>query len=102
MQESPRPLFATKAEVRKEIQRLNRERDGHIEAEKTQQDLARSEQAKADAIYWPIFNLDRKNPHAKDDFEHLPPEQLVESIIEKERRILSIMEEIRALLKAPE
>jgi type I restriction enzyme M protein len=43
-------------------------------------------------------NLDRKNPHAADAFEHLPPEQLVEDIIAKERRILELMEEVRAAL----
>jgi type I restriction enzyme M protein len=43
-------------------------------------------------------NLDLKNPHAKEDLEHLPPEKLVESIVEKEKRILDIMGEIRQLL----
>jgi type I restriction enzyme M protein len=43
-------------------------------------------------------NLDIKNPAAKEDLEHLPPEKLVESIVEKERRILEIMGEIKALL----
>lgn len=45
------------------------------------------------------FNLDRKNPHGKEDITHLPPEQLVESIMEKEKKILEIMENIKALLK---
>ena len=46
-------------------------------------------------------NLDRKNPHAAVDFEHLPPEQLVEDILKKEQRITEIMAEIRAQLAAP-
>src|SRR5229473_5150150 len=41
-------------------------------------------------------NLDIKNPNAKADFEHLPPERLVEDIIAKERNILEILEEIKA------
>lgn len=45
-------------------------------------------------------NLDRKNPNAKADFEHLPPEQLVEDILAKERRIIEIMGEIKELLGA--
>ena len=45
-------------------------------------------------------NLDRKNPNAPQDAEHLPPEQLVESILEKERRIMDILGEIRAALGA--
>ena len=43
-------------------------------------------------------NLDRKNPRAKEDITHLPPEQLAASILEKERRIAEIMENIRRLL----
>ena len=43
-------------------------------------------------------NLDRKNPHAKEDIAHLPPEQIVESILAKERRIVEIMGEIKSLL----
>jgi type I restriction enzyme M protein len=43
-------------------------------------------------------NLDVKNPNSKNDFEHLPPEQLVKSIVEKERRVLKIMEEIEQML----
>jgi type I restriction enzyme M protein len=43
-------------------------------------------------------NLDLKNPSAKEDLEHLPPEKLVESIVQKETRILELMSEIKALL----
>jgi len=43
-------------------------------------------------------NLDRKNPCAKEDITHLPPEQLAASIMEKERRIGEIMANIQKLL----
>jgi len=43
-------------------------------------------------------NLDRKNPRAKQDITHLPPEKIVAGILEKERRIAEIMERIRGLL----
>ena len=43
-------------------------------------------------------NLDRKNPHAKEDIFHLPPEQIADSILQKERRIAEIMGEIKAIL----
>jgi type I restriction enzyme M protein len=43
-------------------------------------------------------NLDQKNPHAKQDLEHLPPEELVEDILQKERRIIEIMAEIKQAL----
>lgn len=44
------------------------------------------------------FNLDVKNPNAKEDFEHMPPEQLVEDIMKKEERITEIMTEIKQIL----
>jgi type I restriction enzyme M protein len=43
-------------------------------------------------------NLDRKNPSARQDLEHLPPEQLAEDILQKELRIAEIMREIKELL----
>lgn len=43
-------------------------------------------------------NLDRKNPNAKPDAEHLPPTELVESILSKEAKIAAIVGEIKALL----
>jgi type I restriction enzyme M protein len=46
-------------------------------------------------------NLDIKNPNGKQDFEHLPPEQLTEDILKKEQRIIEIMVEIKqALIRA--
>lgn len=43
-------------------------------------------------------NLDRKNPREKKDINHLPPEQLADSIQTKERRIAEIMDNIKGLL----
>ena len=43
-------------------------------------------------------NLDIKNPNAEEALEHLPPEQLVESILSKEKRIIEIMGEIKKVL----
>jgi type I restriction enzyme M protein len=44
------------------------------------------------------INLDIKNPNAKQDLEHLPPEQLVESVLQKEKRIAELMAEIKETL----
>lgn len=44
------------------------------------------------------MNLDIKNPNNAETLEHLPPEQMAEDIIKKERRILELMEEIKAEL----
>jgi type I restriction enzyme M protein len=42
------------------------------------------------------YNLDIKNPNKKNDFEHLPPEKLLENILEKEKKIIEIIEEIKS------
>jgi type I restriction enzyme M protein len=102
LQSSPGPLFSGKggkAGLKKELDALVREKAEHQEAEKSQKELSRSELNKADAHYWPVFNFDKKNPNAKDDFEHLPPEQLADDILQKELRIVEIMSEIKELLE---
>ena len=40
-------------------------------------------------------NLDLKNPNSAEALEHLPPEQLVKSMLGKERRIIDILTEIQ-------
>jgi type I restriction enzyme M protein len=46
-------------------------------------------------------NLDRKNPAAATDFEHLPPERLADDILKKEQRIAEIMADIKRTLGEP-
>jgi type I restriction enzyme M protein len=43
-------------------------------------------------------NLDRKNPRTKEDIAHLPPKQLAASILEKEQKIVQMIERIKSLL----
>ena len=43
-------------------------------------------------------NLDIKNPHSDKIVDHRSPTKIVDSIIDKERRILTIMDEIKAAL----
>jgi type I restriction enzyme M protein len=43
-------------------------------------------------------NLDIKNPNSKEDFEHLPPQQLADDILQKEQRIAELMAEIKQAL----
>ena len=62
--------------------------------------LQADEQGGGDALYWPLFNLDRKNPNSADALEHLPPRELVASILNKEREILRLMEEIQTEVEA--
>ncbi len=44
-------------------------------------------------------NLDRKNPRAKEDIAHLPPDQLVASILQKEQLIIESIDNIGKILK---
>jgi type I restriction enzyme M protein len=48
------------------------------------------------------YNLDIKNPSSQEALVHRPPEELVEAILAKERRIAEIMTAIRAELQAGE
>ena len=59
-----------------------------------------TEQNAGDAIYWPLFNLDHKNPTSADALEHRPPGELVASILTKEREVLRLMEEIQTEVEA--
>jgi type I restriction enzyme M protein len=47
------------------------------------------------------YNLDLKNPNRKDDMTHLPPEKLLEDILEREMRIVELLEEIKTELERP-
>jgi hypothetical protein len=48
--------------------------------------------------HWTRANLDRKNPRAKEDIAHPPPEQIVARILESEPRIAETMGHIQKLL----
>lgn len=43
-------------------------------------------------------NLDIKNPNRKEDLSHLPPHELAENILVKEKQIAELMNEIKGLL----
>jgi type I restriction enzyme M protein len=62
--------------------------------------LQADEQSAGDALYWPLFNLDLKNPSSTDALEHRPPQELVASILEKESEILRLMREVRSEVEA--
>jgi type I restriction enzyme M protein len=44
-------------------------------------------------------NLDQKNPRAKEYINHLPPEQLIDDILQKEQHIAAIVVEIKSLMQ---
>ena len=53
---------------------------------------------KAQDIVKNNYNLDIKNPRGKINYEHLPPEKLVEEILKKEQRIIKIMLEVKSYI----
>lgn len=59
---------------------------------------ARVAQAEGDALYWPIYNLDLKNPHAAEGLEHADPKDLVAAMRAGEEDVLRLLGEIEALV----
>ena len=45
------------------------------------------------------YNLDIKNPNSGQDLEHLLPEKLVEGILEKEKKIMEIIGEVKKVME---
>ena len=59
---------------------------------------ARAAQAEGDALYWPIYNLDIKNPNAKAGLEHADPKDLIASMRSHETEVMRLLGEIEALV----
>ena len=59
---------------------------------------AKELQAEGDALYWPIYNLDLKNPHAAEGLEHADPQDLVAAMRAGEEDVLRLLGEIEALV----
>lgn len=91
-----------KKSIRKQLLELETQRVEHQRLEKEKREVAREAKARADAIYDPVYNLDIKNPHSANDFEHMTPQALVDDILQKEQRIAEIMTELKAALAQPE
>lgn len=73
--------------------------EDEIESVKAQSDAlrlkARDAQAAGDRLYWPIFNLDLKNPNAPEEESHDPDELLI-----KYKKLLGEIEETENQLKS--
>lgn len=80
-----------KAPLEAEQRDLKRRQQQHDEA-------AKAAQREGDAIYWPIYNLDLKNPHAKAGLEHADPKDLVAAMRAKEQDVMRLLAEIEALV----
>lgn len=80
-----------KAELQDRLKVLKSEQSAHEQA-------AKSAQAEGDALYWPIYNLDLKNPHAKAGLEHADPKDLIASMRSHEAEVMRLLGEIEALV----
>jgi len=59
---------------------------------------AKTAQTEGDALYWPIYNLDLKNPHAKAGLEHADPKDLIASMRSHEAGVMRLLGEIEELV----
>jgi type I restriction enzyme M protein len=59
---------------------------------------AKAAQAEGDAIYWPIYNLDLKNPNTKTGLEHADPKDLIIAMRGHEAEVMRLLGEIEALV----
>lgn len=60
---------------------------------------AKAAQQQADALYWPVFDLDNKNPLAKAAAEHIAPAKLARQMVKRAERLTELLREIEAELK---
>lgn len=82
-----------KAELQDKLRTLKAEQQAHEQAAKTAQ-------AEGDAQYWPIYNLDLKNPHARAGLEHADPKDLIASMRSHEAEVMRLLGEIESLVGA--
>ena len=73
-----------------------------LKALKTEQAVhehnAKAAQFEGDALYWPIYNLDLKNPHAKAGLEHADPKDLIAAMRSHEAEVMRLLGEIESLV----
>ncbi|MBI2782684.1 MAG: N-6 DNA methylase [Gammaproteobacteria bacterium] len=80
-----------KAALQPQLRELKTRQQAHEQAAKTAQ-------AAGDALYWPIYNLDLKNPHAAEGLEHADPKDLIAAMRSHETEVMRLLAEIEALV----
>ena len=80
-----------KAALQSQLRDLKAEQQTHEAA-------AKAAQNEGDALYWPIYNLDQKNPHAKAGLEHADPKDLIASMRSHETEVMRLLGEIESLV----
>lgn len=80
-----------KAKLQEHLRALKSQQQAHEQA-------AKAAQAEGDALYWPIYNLDLKNPNSKTGLEHADPKDLIASMRGHEVEVMRLLGEIEALV----
>ena len=80
-----------KSALQERVRTLKAQQQAHEQA-------AKSAQAEGDALYWPIYNLDLKNPHAKAGLEHADPKDLIARMRGHEAEVMRLLGEIEVLV----
>ena len=80
-----------KSALQERLRELKAQQQRHEQA-------AKAAQAEGDALYWPIYNLDIKNPNAKAGLETLDPKKLIASMRGHEVEVMRLLGEIEALV----
>ncbi|MDH0681780.1 hypothetical protein [Achromobacter animicus] len=57
-----------------------------------------TEQAEGENLYWPSYNLDINNPHARAGQEHADPKDLIGAMPSHEADVMRLLGEIEALV----
>ena len=68
--------------------------------QQTHEQAAKSAQADGDTLYWPIYNLDLKNPHGRMGLAHADPKELIASMCGHEAEVMRLLGEIEILISA--
>lgn len=84
-----------KAELQERLRALKAQQQAHEQA-------AKAAQSDGDALFWPIYNLDLKNPRAKAGLEHADPKDLIASMRGHEAEVMRLLSEIEALVSGVE
>jgi type I restriction enzyme M protein len=80
-----------KAKLQDRLRTTKAEQQAHEQA-------AKAAQAEGDALYWPIYNLDVKNPHAKAGLAHADPKDLIAAMRSHEAEVIRLLGEIETLV----
>lgn len=59
---------------------------------------AKVAKAEGDNMYWPSYNLDINNPHARAGLEHAAPKDLIGAMPSHEADVMRLLGEIAALV----